>query len=113
MTSEDLKELKDQITQAVSDFYDGIDNMKDALERYTIACNSITATALNTLITFGFVPGAKLKFRGTTYTFVGYTESINMMFKDDQGQDICGGNVEILLKHLAEWTKETKNNEDA
>ena len=106
MTKEDIKELKDQITQAVSDFQDGIDNMKDALERYTILCNSVTATALNTLITFGFVPGARLKFKGKSYTFVGYTEALNMMFKDEQENDICGGNVEIMLKYLAEWTKE-------
>lgn len=102
----ELIELRDQIMQAVSDFQDGIENMKDALERYTIECNSVTATALNTLIAFGFVPGAKLMFKGKPFTFIGYTEGLGMLFKDEQEKEISGGSVEIALKHLADWTKE-------
>lgn len=110
MTNEELgkelQKLKEKFSRVLMDFQDSVAEVNDVFERYECVCNSITATSLNTLITFGFVPNAKLKFRDKMYTFVGYTESLGMMFMDEKGNNVNSGNADMMLKHLAEWTKE-------
>ena len=101
----EIQSLKDQVEDAVSDIRNGISNMEDALERYKRCLDNTLCDTLNELITFGFVPGAVLKFDGKPFIFKGYTEDLGMLFMNAESSILNGGSVETVHKYLGRWSK--------
>lgn len=106
MADEDLRKLKNEVEDALDDFRRGVDSIQEVMEQYHDLMNKTLCVALNTLITAGFVPNAKLKFDERQYKFLGYTEGLGMKFEDSEGNIINGGSTETTLKNLSRWTKE-------
>ena len=92
MTKEEFDNLKETLAEAIDDMesrtwriQDALDNFRERLEEARGALDQLPAEDLNELITFGFIPGAKVKCNGFEFQFMGYTETGRMDFRDING----------------------------
>lgn len=118
MEEKDVKELKDKICEAVGGLNDTVYNMHEALDRYdeSIAnamrlLNTVPNETLNSLLRWGFVPGAKVQMDGKVlYQFDGFSEGMRMVFHmlDANGQphgDEILADMENVYKHLDKFRR--------
>ena len=101
----ELNDLKEKIEEALSDFQNGVSQIEDVIERYYSILGTTPCKELNELISFGFVPNAKFALDGKTIlTFLGYTESFGMQFKNKDG-DIISSSLSATFKHMPRFKK--------
>lgn len=91
--------------------YDFINDLNELLDRFDEAqsvLGEVLNDDLNKLITWGFVPGAKVQLtldgKAAAYTFVGYCDCNRMQFRsEDYGRDIYS-RIKATAANLDKWT---------
>lgn len=101
----ELNDLKEKIEEALSDFQNGVSQIEEIVDRYGRILGTTQCKELNELISFGFVPNAKFVFDDKElFTFLGYTESLGMQFKNKDG-DIISSSLSATFKNMARFKK--------
>lgn len=100
-----LEASEDNVTGCVSDMRDAMEDYIDRLDALLQPFYTMPAEALNTLITWGFVPGAKVHYDNLKddLVFVGYTELMRMKFRKPNGEDVSAS-IEATTKNLEHFT---------
>lgn len=101
----ELNDFKEKIEEALSDFHNGVSQIEDVIERYYSILGTTPCKELNELISFGFVPNAKFVLDDKdVFTFVGYTESLGMQFKNKEGS-VISCPLSATYKNMARFKK--------
>lgn len=117
MNQEELETLKESIERAIEnvasriwDLEDILDKFEDRMDEARDALNDLPEEDLNELITFGFIPGAKVKCNGFEFQFVGYTQTGRMEFRDVNGNSKFT-DIAVCRKMLDRFTIPKDNEE--
>lgn len=101
----ELNDLKENLEDALSDFQNGVSQIENIVERYYSLLGTTPCNQLNELISFGFIPNAKFVLDDKdVFTFVGYTESLGMQFKDKEG-GVISCPLSATYKNMARFKK--------
>ena len=105
---DDFETSADKIRDNIYDFINDLNDMLDRFDEAESALEKVLDDDLNKLISWGFVPGAKVQLtldgEAAIYTFVGYCDCNRMQFRsEDDGREIYG-RIKSTAATLDKWT---------
>lgn len=108
-----VERSEDGVTQNVANMIDIMQKYLKKIEELTQPFYTMPAEQMNALITWGFVPGAKVRYDvdDIDLVFEGYTEMMRLKFRKPDGTETIAS-IESMAKNLKHFTLLARGGKD-